>query len=66
MPNGKNYPEWPRLVRETVDAVASGALRIVMDEERKEFNGLEGVYKAQARMRSGKNVGKIYATITPA
>jgi len=66
MPNGKNYPEWPRLVQETVDAVASGAVRIVMDEGCKEFNGLEGVYKAQARMRSGKNVGKIYATITPA
>ena len=27
---------------------------------------MEGVYAAQARMREGKNIGKIYATIDPA
>ena len=37
-----------------------------MDSACAEFKGLEGVYKAQEYMRSGKNVGKIYAPITPA
>jgi hypothetical protein len=35
-----------------------------MDGECKTFTaGIESVYSAQARMREGKNLGKIYATI---
>ena len=52
-------------MQEVVDSVINGKVRIVMDKDCAEFTGLEGVYKAQAYMRSGKNVGKIYAPISP-
>jgi NADPH:quinone reductase-like Zn-dependent oxidoreductase len=60
---GKTQKEWDDLVRRTIKEVAAGTIRIVMDEECKNFVGLEGVYSAQARMREGKNIGKIFATI---
>jgi len=65
MPNGKKDPEWPRMVAETIEAVSSGEVKIIMDEECGTYPiGVEGVYPAQARIRSGKNVGKIYARIS--
>lgn len=65
-PAGPDYPGWARLVDATVAAVASGKIRVVLDEGSASFAGLEGVYKAQARMRLGDNCGKVYATIDPA
>ena len=65
LPNFFKHADWKRLVQEVVDSVINGKVRIVMDKDCAEFTGLEGVYKAQAYMRSGKNVGKIYAPITP-
>lgn len=53
---------WGDVVARTVDAVATGKVRVVLDEESKEFVGIEGVYQAQAHMRTGLNVGKIYCT----
>merc|ERR1712129_523212 len=65
MPNGEKEPEWPQLLAETIDAISTGALKIMMDPECGTFPvGVEGVYPAQARMRSGQNVGKIYARIS--
>eukprot|EP00927_Polykrikos_kofoidii_P075436 TRINITY_DN7163_c0_g1_i1.p1 TRINITY_DN7163_c0_g1~~TRINITY_DN7163_c0_g1_i1.p1 ORF type:complete len:392 (+),score=68.43 TRINITY_DN7163_c0_g1_i1:26-1177(+) len=65
MPDGLRNPQWPQLVADVVSAVASDELRIVLDDECSKFpRGVDGVYPAQARMRSGKNVGKIYATIS--
>jgi len=64
-PAGPDYPGWARLVEATVTAVASGKIRVVLDASCADFVGLEGVYKAQARMRLGDNCGKMYATIDP-
>ena len=63
---GKTAESWDQVVQDTIDAVADGTIRIEMDEACRDFVGLEGVYAAQARMREGKNSGKIYATIDPA
>jgi NADPH-dependent curcumin reductase CurA len=60
---GKTEEEWDTCLAKTLDAVSTGKIRIVMAEECKSFVGLEGVYEAQAFMRSGKNIGKIYATV---
>ena len=64
-PNFFMRANWKRLVLEVVDSVFNRKVRIVLDIKCAEFKGLEGVYKAQAYMRSGKNVGKIYAPISP-
>ena len=63
---GKTAEDWDQVVQDTIDAVADGTIRIEMDEACRDFVGLEGGYAAQARMREGKNSGKIYATIDPA
>jgi hypothetical protein len=61
---GKTAADWDKLVTDTIEAIASGKIRIIMDDECKTFTaGIESVYSAQARMREGKNLGKIYATI---
>ena len=65
LPNFFKHANWKRLVQEVVDSVINGKVSIVMDKDCTEFTGLEGVYKAQAYMWSGKNVGKIYAPISP-
>merc|ERR1719474_243708 len=62
---GKTASDWDNLVANTVDAVAAGKIKIQMDNACRGFVGLEGVYQAQARMREGKNSGKIFATIDP-
>merc|ERR1712066_720498 len=58
----KTKEEWDQVVEDTIAAVASKKVRIMMDDGCKDFVGLEGVYAAQARMRKGENAGKIYAT----
>jgi hypothetical protein len=66
MPNGPSLAgqaRWDELVAKTVDAIASGKIQVVLDEACLDYTGLEGVYQAQARMRTGLNVGKIYARI---
>lgn len=63
---GKTAEHWDEVVAETIEAVASGTIKIQMDEVCAGFVGMEGVYDAQARMREGVNTGKIYATIDPA
>lgn len=62
---GKSAADWDKVVVDTIDAIAAGKIRVIMDDECKGYVGIEGVYSAQARMREGKNVGKIYATIDP-
>lgn len=62
---GKTAADWDKLVADTIAAVAEGKIKIQMDEVCAGFVGLDGVYSAQARMREGKNSGKIYATIDP-
>merc|ERR1712194_960819 len=51
---------WNNIITETVEQIATGKLRVVMDEESRTFSGIEGVYKAQDRMRQGLNIGKIF------
>jgi len=53
---------WNNIITETVEQIATGKLRVVMDEESRAFSGIEGVYKAQDRMRQGLNIGKIFCT----
>ena len=53
---------WDDIVARTIDAMATGKVRAVLDEECGEYVGVDGVYKAQERMRKGLNVGKIYAS----
>lgn len=65
MPNGIKSPLWPQLLADAQAAVASGEIKVMMDEECKKFPvGCEGVYAAQLRMRAGENVGKIFAKLT--
>merc|ERR1712217_970746 len=54
---GKTEEEWKKVVADTIDAVATGKIKIQMDEVSRSFVGLAGVYEAQARMREGKNTG---------
>lgn len=61
----KTKESWDLLIQRTIDEVAKGNIEIVMDDTCNSFTGLEGVYKAQARMREGKNIGKIFASINP-
>ena len=53
---------WDDIVARTIDAMATGKVRAVLDEECGEYVGVDGVYQAQERMRKGLNVGKIYAS----
>ena len=62
---GKTAAHWDQLVSDTIAAIADGKIRIQMDKGCEGFLGMDGVYAAQARMREGKNSGKIYATIDP-
>ena len=68
MPNGEKLAgteRWRELVRLAVEAIAAGEVRVVLDEGcQAEPVGLEAVYAAQRRMRSGENAGKIFARIS--
>jgi len=67
MPSGPSLAgqeRWAKLLAKTVDAIACGKVKVVLDDVCQEYVGLEGVYQAQARMRTGLNVGKIYARIS--
>lgn len=62
----KTKADWDKLQADTISAVTAGKIRVMVDDRCKDFVGLEGVYAAQAYMRKGVNIGKIYATIDPA
>ena len=53
---------WDDLIVRTVDAMSAGKVRTVLDEASGDYVGIEGVYQAQERMRSGLNVGKIFTS----
>ena len=55
---------WDDIIARTIDAMATGKVRAVLDEECGEYVGVDGVYQAQERMRKGLNVGKIYASFS--
>jgi len=56
---------WADLVDRTKNSIASGKVNVWLDEESSSFVGMEGVYQAQERMRTGLNVGKIYTSFPP-
>lgn len=53
---------YDEMVARTIEEMANGRIRVVLDEACKDYAGIEGIYEAQDRMRTGKNVGKIYAS----
>jgi len=55
--------EWSGLIKEFLVAVEEKKIKVILDKECESFCGLEGVTKAQHRMRKGENVGKIYTKI---
>lgn len=57
---------WDGIVNRTKEAIADGTVRVVLDDESGSYRGIEGVYRAQERIRSGQNVGKVYASFPQA
>lgn len=57
---------WDELIGRVTDAMATGKVKAVLDTGCSSFSGIEGVYKAQERMREGVNVGKIYSVFPEA
>mmetsp|Transcript_37115 Transcript_37115/g.41480 ORF Transcript_37115/g.41480 Transcript_37115/m.41480 type:complete len:374 (-) Transcript_37115:123-1244(-) len=53
---------WDDMVKRTKEALAEGTVKVVLDAESSSYQGIEGIYEAQERMRSGQNVGKIYVS----
>lgn len=62
-PAGPNYPNWDAVVQRTIDEIANGNIKILMDKVCQAFNGMDGIYKAQEYMRQGKNIGKIFSKL---
>jgi len=54
--------KWDDVIARTVDSIATGKVRVVLDKESEKYSGIEGVYLAQQHVRTGHNIGKIYAS----
>jgi len=54
--------KWDDVISRTVAALVTGKVRVVLDEESKQYSGIEGIYLAQQRIRTGNNIGKIYSS----
>lgn len=59
-----SHPRFSEISQKLFKAVQTGEIKINVDPKCAEFVGMDGVAKAQLYMRSGSNVGKIYAVIS--
>jgi NADPH:quinone reductase-like Zn-dependent oxidoreductase len=59
--NQKYFHKWPEMINTLIEQVNSGKLKVKVDPT--PLNGIDGVEKAQALMRSGKSNGKVIVKI---